>query len=631
MDLKKRLAAFFCFRNYATLAFIFFCFSLFIDATWIFKRFSIVSKEALLWTVLANGAFLAFSVLAALKRKSRERTQSAGAREYLPLLVTMAIVAAVMISGYYIIEMYDAHLYYGSFIKAIELYNLKMRTAIGAYNLWGKLFIGSALFVAPFEYLFYKKMIGVYIANTLLMEITLVVLYKYLKELFPTRSCWFRAFLALCFGLMPYSATLGTYFCPDYYIPLYLIWLLYAYRKENHLLVSFIGFLMCFTKNTGGLAYGVILLCAYAFTCIYRQQKEGFRWWLPRNIPFARFALWLMPAVLLALATSVQSKLRMQKFTGSRSASFAVHPNEINEQQFISWIGGFRWLILVLVVIAVLMLVVRKWKDPALRAMGEIPPALTITFAALVVAIVLLDGLHSLLTLSHCPRYSAPANVFFVLLLGWAMQTIFIDHRILKNIAVALFSMILLLQCYLTADPLIVMCCPYIDTGNGHRLYSVADQLDYRNLPTVNSPRMRVGDRFVYNYEYSLYSKLDNMALAELDPQQDAMIFLTGRADAVYEFHLSGMQYGIHWDTVKHTLTYEKNENTIHLENGETGDPLANYLRAGDVFYLASAARFDPSELVEQYCEFGSEITGKAEVSTAYGSMTIYEFTKVND
>ena len=87
MNLKKKAAQFFCFRNYATLAFIFFWFALFTDATWIFRGGEIVSAEAILWTVLANGAFLAFTVTAVLKRKTRIRAEKQGVREYLPLAV----------------------------------------------------------------------------------------------------------------------------------------------------------------------------------------------------------------------------------------------------------------------------------------------------------------------------------------------------------------------------------------------------------------------------------------------------------------------------------------------------------------------------------------------------------------
>ena len=81
---------------------------------------------------------------------------------------------------------------------------------------------------------------------------------KNLQKFKPNK--FFIAFIVGAFAFMPYSFNLVTYFSPDFYLELYLVWLMYAYKKDNQLMVSFIGFLLCFTKDTGAFVYGFFML-----------------------------------------------------------------------------------------------------------------------------------------------------------------------------------------------------------------------------------------------------------------------------------------------------------------------------------------------------------------------------------
>ena len=135
-----------------------------------------------------------------------------------------------------------------------------------------------------------------------------------------------------------------------------------------------------------------------------------------------------------------------------------------------------------------------------------------------------------------------------------------------------------------------------------------------------------VGDYYVYNYEYALYSRLVPEALSQLDITEDATMLTCDCKP--YEFHMSGIQYRINWDTKAKKLVYYKNENTVHLHNGETGNILNNIKQAmirGGRCFLACPARNDATQMLAEYESLGCSVIRKAEVSQFYGSMTIYE------
>ena len=96
----------------------------------------------------------------------------------------LGIIIVLAGINYRNVAVYDAHLYYGAYVKAFELFEQNIRTAIGSFILWGHVFVGTALFLAPIETLMMGEMYGVYIGNTILFCVTLVILYKLLEEYF---------------------------------------------------------------------------------------------------------------------------------------------------------------------------------------------------------------------------------------------------------------------------------------------------------------------------------------------------------------------------------------------------------------------------------------------------------------
>jgi hypothetical protein len=509
-------------------------------------------------------------------------------------------------------------LYYGAYVKAFELFEQNVRTAIGSFILWGHVFVGTALFLAPIETLMMGEMYGVYIGNTILFCVTLVILYKLLEEYFAKPNKFFIAFIVGAFAFMPYSFNLVTYFSPDFYLELYLVWLMYAYKKDNQLMVSFIGFLLCFTKDTGAFVYGFFMLSTYAFECFSRHKHTGFKWWKFKNMPFGKFVLWLIPAGLYGICFFEKPKYQLQVFSGGGMLTFGINPYDIKLQVMQSFVFGFRWLIIAIAVVALIVYIIKKSTKKYERVTNiEYAPLLYSNIATS----LLLTLMLSVFTLSHCPRYTNPLNVAYAMILGVSLSVIFYNLDVLKNIVALFMSIIMLGQVYYTIDPAIRKNCTYINTGC-HKVFNIGNL----NGNVEKFSYDLLGDYYVYNNEYSLYSDLMRKVLKHINPKKDIKISVFDLY--YYEMHIAGVQYPINWDTKHKRQTYAENENTINV-SAYSVDLQAGVDSTPKKVYLVVPARRDATEALKTYSSIGYELVDTYVASNQYGNVILYTFNKL--
>ncbi len=622
----NKIKRFFNYKNLSALAFINFSFAFFLDSIVVFKHFKITSTESLIYLFTANFCFVLFTVLAVKKRKElpiKNFDLKKAAKKYYPLAILIAVVTVLAVMNYDCVAIYDAHLYYGSFVKALELYKMTLKTAIGAFILWGHVFIGSALYVAPFECMMYGEMTGTYIANTVLFCVTLIILYKLLDGFLVKSNKWFITFLVAAFAFMPYSFSLITYFNPDFYLEIYLIWLMYAYSKKNNLMVSFIGFLFCFTKDTGAFIYGFFALSMFLIESTYRYKRERFKWWKLSNIPYGKFVLWLIPAVLYGITFFIKGDLVLQHFEAAGSLKFGINSYDIITQGLQTFVYGFRWLILAVAAVALIVYIERRHncRKNNLEYTPVTDESLRPQFLSNVVTIMLLNILLSVFTLSHCPRYTNPMNVMYVFILGISISIIS-DKNTIKRIISGVVSVLMLVQTYITVDPAIINGCSAVDTGS-HLIYNIGN----RKGQYAGFFEDLVGDYYVYNMEYSVYSDLVEQTIKHFNPQEDCAFHVYGLY--VYEMHFAGLQYRIYWDKEKQSRTYVKNKNTITVYDAtDSPDTEIQNEEKYDIL-LVVPGRKDAAQAINRYIDGGYEVTEAFTASNTYGNMTTYHFTYV--
>lgn len=621
--MKNKINSLFNYRNCATLTFINFWFAIFVDSIFAYKNFKITHPETIVYLIVTNVSFVVFLIAAIKKSKATNKTKKPLSiknifNRYYPLIILLGIIIVLAVINYRNVAVYDAHLYYGAYVKAFELFEQNIRTAIGSFILWGHVFVGTALFLAPIETLMMGEMYGAYIGNTILFCVTLVIFYKLLEEYFAKPNKFFITFIVGVFAFMPYSFSLVTYFNPDFYLELYLIWLMYAYKKDNQLMVSFIGFLLCFTKDSGAFVYGFFMLTTYAFECFSSHKHTGFKWWKFKNIPFGKFVLWLIPAGLYGVCFFEKPKYQLQVFSGGGMLTFGINPYDIKLQVMQSFVFGFRWLIIAIAVVALIVYIIKKSTKKYERVTNiEYAPLLYSNIATS----LLLTLMLSLFTLSHCPRYTNPLNVAYAMILGVSLSVIFYNLDVLKNIVALFMSIIMLGQVYYTIDPAIRKNCTYINTGC-HKVFNIGNL----NGNVEKFSYDLLGDYYVYNNEYSLYSDLMRKVLKHINPKKNIKISVFDLY--YYEMHIAGVQYPINWDTKHKRQTYAENENTINV-SAYSVDLQAGVDSTPKKVYLVVPARRDATEALKTYSSIGYELVDTYVASNQYGNVILYTFNKL--
>lgn len=551
-------------KTYSTLALINFIFAFFVDSMFVYKNFKYSSIETLVYLIVFNVAFVVFAVLAVLKSKKNRAAKlkkdvKTIISEYYPITILAVILAILAIMNFDTTAVYDAHLYYGSFVKSIELFEITAKTAIGAFAQWGHNFVGTALFVAPFECLALGDMVGSYTANTLLFCITLFVFYSYLRDVFKNSNKWTITLAVAIFAFMPYSFNLITYFCPDFYLQLYIIWLLYAYKKDNQIMVSFIGFLLCLTKDSGAFIYGFLILFLFIIDANTKCGIKKLPWLRFNKLPYARFIIWIIPAVFYALNFLLKDKFQMQVFEGISDLPFGINLYDFKIQFLITFVYGFRWIIVALFVLAVIVKLFYK-NSTEFNKITKLDIDYRNAFIALALAILALHTMFSMFMQSHCPRYTTPMNVLYTIAFVYSINIIFSNKKVKQTVVSLLVAALLFVQAYVTIDPAIKTLCSNVETGE-NKVYNLGKTRNAKDGFFDDC----IGDFFVYNNEYTVSTDLTKQALTSLGLKNDTLISIYDTN--IYEYHISGLQYKLYWDTVKQRQTYTANKNTIYVSN----------------------------------------------------------------
>lgn len=586
------------------------------------------------------------------------------------LSAVMLLTLILELRQFGITPLYDASLYYGSLVRGVKLFRLDLFSYIGAFVCW-KWAQGSALLIAPLEFLLPGQMTGVYVSNIIITEITIVVMYRLLKESISDCSPVLAALSGAILIFCPYQLGMFTYLNFDTYLSCYVIWLLYSYRRKNNLMIAFCGYLLCFTKITGGIFYVLFLVAASVYEALRRYTGSWLRrmagWW-----SWPRCIIWMVPGFLYLGAYLFGDWLTIQHFEGAyvisamASAKTLVSAGNTLVQAFVF---GFRWLFLLIIIAAgILWLICPPGRHQTIDQEGTQLVCGLLAGTVFVILMLLLYNGNA-----ECPRYTAILNSVYCILIPIVVS--FLGHQAataghaveappplrsaagcavnernaarldgaavsagkqtpLPAAVMGVLAVLLLIQTYWTIDPVILVHGSGIDTGK-KTLYRLALDQDSRsgmNLGADYSEYTAVGDIYAYNIEYSYYNSLIREAMTEIEPDKEDQFYILDLI--TYEMHLSGEQYPIYWNSRLGKMTYDgEDEDSILLsqESIKTEDLCAadiGSLELEEEFYLVVAARVDEQAAVDRILEEGYEAAEVLEYENLYGAMSVYRFVK---
>ena len=596
--------------------------SAFVNTAFISKGTSVLNAGNIAFILLINSVFLVcFAIVI-----SHHPIRLSFKKDWIFLAGAIILVSIIAIFQFDVVPKFDAGIYYGSLVQAVELFQLDFVSYIGSFVCW-KWIHGLALLIAPLEFLFPGQAFGVYTSNLIILVITMICMYWLLRQIGPKITPLLGALGSLILVLCPYQLGLFSYLCMDTHTAYFLVWLLCSYKKQNHIMVAFCGYLLAFNKISGLVFYVCFLLCVCIFELAQSQGRNIFfkiaNWWNWKKV-----ILWIAPAAIYLASTFIADDLTTLNFYGAYvEATIGLkHLRGLANTFMQSFVYGFRWIFTLSFVIGVILMIAKREKvKEVLTAEG-----LQILVATMVGCLAVLAVLCLYRGDAECPRYTALFNIFYAVSFPILLQLL-TAKKASQHLLIGATALLLFVQLFWTIDPAIIYTSESIDSGK-KPIYKLALPGDVRIGMALGSDFGRgyevYGDLYAYNLEHNFYDSLLDEAMTEIKPESDTQLILL---DVIYyETHLTGNRYPIYWNTRTEKRTYDGSDpDSIFLVNNPfvTTDEISS----GDYdldpnFYLIVPGRIDATEARTAIESFGYTLTTELHPENMYGSMSVFGY-----
>lgn len=625
IKLKKQFREIYKKQMYA-ISIIFGILSFFVDTALFAKGLHTLHAGSFIFIILCN-CICFISVLCVV------RWYGTGLRKpSLSLLLVIAIAMLVELMQFNHIPRYDANIYYGSLIKGVDLFHLDFISYIGAFNCW-KWAQGVALLIAPFEFLLYRKIIGVYIADVLVTVVTICILHWLLKKIYPALTDTAASLYCFMFVFSPYIIGLFTYLDMDWHVAFFSIWLVAAVIAENDYLIAFSGFLLSFTKITG-FAFYVFFLLVYAAVNIAGANERTFfhslrKWWSCKRV-----LLWITPACMFLFILKYGDYLTSQSFYGTYVSDSMIKlfdANQMMNTTLHTFVFGFRWVLALMMLVSPVLYFIKKKKIIT-------DAKLSYVFTLYVCFISLFVLLAIYRSDANCPRYTTIFSAIYILLLPFFADML-IPQKTVRTLLTVGIGLLLFVQTFWTIDPSIMLYADSVDTGV-KRIYKLTYKNDNRSgmnlVSGIAGQYPVIGDVYVYNLEYSYYDNLLQQALSQMDFSENSNILVLDIS--LYELNINGRNYGggesykIYWDEKNKKRTFVQSGNILLNVKQVYSENILNAanddLFFGTGFYLIIPGRIEQDDVIDKFIDAGYKVTAQENIKNIYGSLTLYGFSR---
>ena len=227
---------------------------------------------------------------------------------------------------------------------------------------------------------------------------------------------------------------------------------------------------------------------------------------------------------------------------------------------------------------------------------------------------------------ARCPRYTAILNVLFTLLFPVLLTTV-ISRLNIRAILAVCFTLLFIIQTYLTIDPAITLYCNYIDIGKS-KVYRLSSHSDDGTIMWGNNILM--GDYYVYNYQHMETMHLVRDLFAETELTENDCVYLIGTHP--YEYNLRGAwreNYKVFWNTRLKTFTFDaQDKDNIYLKiHPYTNAKWKTKKHLPKQLYVFVAPQFE-EETIQSVIEKGYVFKKSTTAENLYGYLKLLEFQK---
>lgn len=620
-------------------------FAFFLDVSvavrgWIDLPFAI----GLLFLILINGAFgvcAASFLFLSLQKKDPERTAfrvRAGLfiKRHFGFILVSLLFTVLALDQFKDIPIYDAGQYYSGLISASQTF--RYGTLLSSFTILTHPMQGPCLLLVPWELLFPGQAIGLYICLLLLNLSAGTALYSLLCRAFPRIRPLIVGLSLGAFFFSPFILGIFSYFNSDSVLLLLFLLLVWAFSQKYDLLVGFLLFLVCFSKEIGILyALGFLIPAVLLRARSGEEAKPFFRRLLSYLFP-VRGPLFALPPLLFTVYYLFGNASHfMQNISGKSplrwdSAGYDCFGINISHI-LIRSLQTFGYNGAILFVLLGTTALIRYFSNSKGRsrikeylcAKEREDSAARPALVGFIVAEVVLFLFACLFITNLCPRYTVTFVPVGTLILLVSVCLLF-RRTIARIAAISLIILLLLTQSYTNIDPLIRTLGYPLDTGGSTIVSPTASWYSKEFLLDAS------GDMYVYNRAYAYVNDLNTRSLRVIPLSAEDTLVFWGMD--WYELYLVGdpfqTDHMIGWDPSQETRTYAIDREGVFVPHYrilptrfmEVTEPID----LPDTFYLCLPGRRG-DDYVEPFLRRGYSVAQTIVIADSYGSIRIIKFT----
>lgn len=504
---------------------------------------------------------------------------------------------------------WDSLVYYRELMAGCKNFDFTLGSFLDGFALANHPTQGFAIFAAIGEFLNYGGYVGALITQLVLNLLMTFCLYKVISKLIPSCS-WIYHCIATC-TVLSTPLTLGTfsYFQPDAGTVYFFVFVLYCVLYKRNILFVFCSILLALTKEIGivilgGFGIG-LLLGKILFGREGRNAGERFRNFM--RSPIGRIgviACFCFLAYLIYFVASGKTIWTIENDNISGFSTISFQPEYILFRWKQFFILNFSWLIWAGILLAGFYILIKSWKKKGFSVLCTSPELVVSLFVT-----------ETALILFYCsyvtyglPRYHVLAHFVLVLILIILLPICVCKEKIVQ-LATALLGTILLIQAYITIDPVSMLAFETSDTGNGK---IISERLGREVTAQA--------DFCVYNHQFNYLDKAYTHVLRDVNYHEGMDIVVW---DTVGDYGL--WERGVYWDLDEEKLAWYPDENHVVLRGTERVhlDSGAFVPSAEAVFILTPQFRI-VEDVAEEYLKQYYEIRYKGYVDLLLGGRVTF-------
>lgn len=361
---------------------------------------------------------------------------------------------------------------------------------------------------------------SIYLSNIFLLIINYFVVFQILRKTFKGKTYYLYSVTAFAFICSPYI--LGSVFTinPEHLALTGILLFLLGAIQSDYYLCILSCYIVCNARESHVPIIAILIVTQFLYDA-YRQYREKHNFysieWVYYGIVFVIGLIWFMEFLSGNWASNSYAKGKYTYSSGNPLFVYRIDYTYIENQLKGIFLTNFSWVCVFIFIICFLLLIKDK-KQRILTLLIEnqlCGMLLTGTVVALFVACIFL-------THHQCRYYTMITSMLYMLslyLLIYVMLHINLKTK-LKSIPIVILGIVMLAQCFVTWDPIMLAVFPTISTGKGKIAYMPW------NLNNLDGPK--VMDNGNYNFQILTFDKALNRVYEDTELRNGQLLLYDG-------------------------------------------------------------------------------------------------------